>query len=77
MKELTKDQLIDLVYNNCAKVIGLNSNEVKEYILNYIKESGDNWHEMLVKFVTAYGNEIRRECCETFAESLYEIFYAE
>lgn len=77
MKQLEKDQLVDLVFDKCAEIVQLDSEKVKESILNDIKGSEGNWHEMLVKFVTAYGNEMRRECCQTFAEILYEVLYSE
>ncbi len=76
MKQLEKSQLIDLVFSRCAEIIQLNSEKIKESILNEIKGSEDNWNETLVKFVMAYGNEIRRECCQTFAEILYEVLYS-
>lgn len=77
MKKLTKEQLIDLVFNKCAVIVQSNAEQVKESILNDIKGSENNWNEMLVKFVTAYGNEMRRECCQTFAIILYDILYSE
>ena len=77
MKKLTKEQLIDLVFNKCAVIVQSNAEQIKESILNDIKGSEDNWYEALVKFVTAYGNEIKRECCQTFAEILDDILYSE
>lgn len=77
MKQLTKGQLIDLVFNKCAVIVQSNAEQIKEDIWNEIKGSEDNWNEMLVKFVIAYGNEIKRECCQTFAEILYDILYSE
>lgn len=77
MKELTKEQLIDSVFDKCAELVQSNAEQIKESILNNIKESEDNWSKMIVDFVIAYGNEMRRECCQTFAEILYEILYSE
>ena len=77
MKKLTKEQLIDLVFNKCAELVQSNAEQIKESILNDIKGSEENWYEALVKFVTAYGNEIKRECCQTFAIILYDILYSE
>ena len=51
--------------------------QINESILNDIKGSEDDWNEIIVKFVTEYGNEMRRECCQTFAEILYDILYSE
>ena len=77
MKELSKEQLIDLVFNKCGKIVQSNADQMKERILDYIKESENNWNEMLIKFVTAYGDEMRRVCCQTVAETLYDILYSE
>ncbi|MDE7006590.1 MAG: hypothetical protein K2P07_00300, partial [Lachnospiraceae bacterium] len=76
MKQLEKDQLIDLVFDKCVEIVQLNAEKIKESILNDVKEAEDNWNEMLVKFVIAYGNEMRRECCQTFAEILHEVLYS-
>ena len=77
MKQLTKEQLIDLVFNKCAEIVQSNAEQIKEDIWNEIKGSEDNWNEMLVKFIIAYGNEMRREYCQAFAEILYDILYSE
>lgn len=31
---------------------------------------------MIVDFVATYSNEMRRECCQTVAEILYDILYS-
>lgn len=77
MKQLTKEQLIDLVFDKCAEIALSNIEQIKENILNEIKGSENNGNEILVKFVTAYGNEIGRVCCQTIAETLYDILYSE
>ena len=77
MKQLTKEQLIDLVFNKCAVLVQSNAEQIKESILNAIKGSEDDWSKMILAFVTAYGNEMRRECCQIFAEILYDILYSE
>lgn len=77
MKQLTKEQLIDLVFDKCAKIMLSNVEQIKGNILNEIKGSENNGNETLVKFVTAYGNEMRRACCQTIAETLYDILYSE
>lgn len=77
MKQLEKDQLIALVFDRCAEIVQSNAEEIKEGIMNDIKGAEDNWIETIAKFVTAYGNEIRRECCQTFAEILHELLYSE
>lgn len=77
MKHLTKEKIIDLVFNKCAVIVQSNAEQIKEDIWNELKGSEDNWSKMIVKFVIAYGNEIKRECCQTFAEILYDILYSE
>ena len=77
MKQLTKEQLIDLVFDKNAKIREFNSEKMKEHILDYIKVPDNNGYEMLVKFVTAYGDEIKRECCQAIAEILYDVLYSE
>lgn len=76
MKQLEKDQLIDLVFDKCAEIVQLNAEKIKEDIMNEMK-GAENDIELLAKFVTAYGNEMRRECCQTFAEILHEVLYSE
>lgn len=77
MKQLEKDQLIDLVFDRCNEIAIKNSEKFEQRISELVEESQDNGYEMLVKFVTTYGNEIRRECCQTIAEILYDILYSE
>ena len=77
MKQLEKDQLIALVFDRCNKIAIDNSGELKQNISDIVKESQNNGVRMIVDFVTAYGNEIRKECCQTFAEILHELLYSE
>lgn len=77
MKDLTKEQLIDLVFNKCNEIAIKNSEKFEQHISDIVKESQNNGAKMTVDFVMAYGNEIRRECCQTFAEILYDILYSE
>ena len=77
MKQLSKDQLIDLVFDRCNKIAIKNSEEFGERMSNLSKEVQGDGAVMIIKFVTAYGNEMRRECCQTVAEILYDILYCE
>lgn len=54
-----------------------NAEQIKESILNEVKEAEDDWSKMIVKFAISYGNEMRRVCCHTFAGILYDILYSE
>ena len=77
MKQLTKEQLINLVNDNCNEMIKLNKNGMTERILDSIKESGDNCSDLMVKLIVAYGIEIMRACNQVLAETLYDIMYTE
>jgi len=77
MKELTKEQLIDLVFDKCNEIAIENSGKFEQRVSDIVKESQNNGAKMIVDFVTVYGNEIRKVCCQTFAEILYEVLYPE
>ena len=77
MKQLTKEQLTEMVHENCKKIIGLNIDGMAERVQESIKGSGDNCGDLMVKFVVAYGSEIMNECNQVLAETLYDILYTE
>ena len=77
MKQLEKDQLVDLVFDKCEEVARNNLEKFKQHISNIIKESGSDGAKLLIEFVTAYGNEMRKVCCQTVAEILHEVLYSE
>ena len=77
MRQLTKEQLTEMVHDNCKKVIDLNMNGMTERLLESIKGSGDNCSELMVKLVVAYGAEIMNECNQVLSETLYNILYTE
>ena len=77
MKQLTKEQLTDVVYNNWEKVYESNINGKKERLMDSIKGSGDNCAELMVKLIISYGNEIMNECSQVITETLYNILYTE
>lgn len=77
MKQLTKEQLTDVVYNNWKKVFESNINGKKERLMDSIKDSGDNCAELMVKLIISYGNEIMNECSQVISETLYSVLYAE
>ena len=41
MKHLTKDQLIDVIYDNCRKVTELNSERIGERVSDFIGNEKD------------------------------------
>lgn len=77
MKELTKDQLTDLVFERCNKIAIKNSAEFGERMSGLAKKTQNDGAKMMIEFVTAYGNEMRRECCQAVAEILYDVLYCE
>lgn len=77
MKQLSKEQLTDLVFGKCEEIVIDNFEEFKQHMLNLSKETQDDGLKMIVNFVIAYGNEIRRECCKTIVEILYDVLYVE
>lgn len=77
MKQLTKDQMTDLVFDRCNEIAIRNSEKLEQRISDLVKESQDNGAKIIVNFVTVYGNEMRKECCQAVAEVLYEVLYSE
>lgn len=77
MKQLTKEQLTEMVHDNCKKIIDLNLDGMTERLLESIKGDGDNCSDLMVKFVVAYGVEIINACNQVFSETLYNILYTE
>lgn len=77
MRQLTKKELTDVVYNNWEKVFESNINGKKERLMDSIKGSGDNCAELMVKLAVSYGNEIMNECVQVVTETLYNVLYTE
>ena len=77
MKQLAKEQLTEMVHENCKKIIGLNIDGMAERVQESIKDSGDNCGDLMVKLIVAYGAEIMNECNQVLAETLYDILYTE
>lgn len=75
MKQLTKEQLIDLIFDNCKKVTELNSEGLGERVSDYIENEND-FTIAIIKAMAAYGAEIKKECCNILAETLYDVFSA-
>ncbi len=76
MKKLTKEQLANLVHDNCKKIVDLNMNGIMERMSELVKESSD-YDELLVNLVVVYGAEIMDECNQVLTETLYDILYTE
>lgn len=76
MKQLTKEQLIDLVYENCKKVTELNSEKMGERVSGFVGDEKD-FNIAIIKTMAAYGAEIKKECCNILVETLCDMFYSE
>ena len=77
MKQLTKEQLTEMVHDNSKKIIDLNMDGMTERLLESIKGTGDNCSDVMVKFVLAYGAEMMNACNQVLSETLYNILYTE
>ena len=76
MKQLTKEQLTEMVYGTMVKVY--RSNE--ENLMKEICDSGKETDNPCLKIVSArgvFGAEIMRECSQVLIETLYDILYTE
>ncbi len=76
MKKLTKEQLTNLVHDNCKKIVSSNMNRIMERMSELVKKSGD-YDELLVNLIVVYGAEIMDECNQVLSETLYDILYTE
>lgn len=76
MKQLTKEQLTDMIYENWEKVTVSNLTKCKEHMYSSIKET-DHWVGIFFKLMITYGTEIKKECCQVMADTLYDILYSE
>ncbi len=76
MKKLTKEQLTNLVHDNCKKIVSSNMNRIMERMSELVKKSGD-YDELLVNLIVVYGAEIMDECNQILSETLYDILYTE
>ena len=77
MKQLTKEQLTEMVHEKCKKIIGLNIDGMSERVLESIKGSGDNCSSVMINLVVAFGVEIMNECNQVLSETLYDVLYTE
>lgn len=76
MKQLTKEQLTEMVYGTMVNVYRTNEDNLMKEILNSGKET-DNPCLKIVNVMGVFGAEIMRECSEVLIETLYDILYTE
>lgn len=76
MKQLTKEQLMELVYDNCEKATEENM-EYKAKNMENLAKNADSLGASIADVIVAYGEEIKKECCHTFVKTIYDILYGE
>ena len=76
MKQLTKEQLTDLVHDKARKIAEQNIDIMTQKISKSL-EGVNDFNIAIVNAIAVYGAEIEKECCQTVAETLYEILYSE
>lgn len=76
MKQLTKEQLIELIYDKARKIAEQNIDIMTQNISKSL-EGVNDFNIAIVNAMAVYGAEIKKECCKSVAETLYEILYSE
>lgn len=77
MRQLTKEELTNVVYDNWKKVYESNVDGIRERLVDSIIGTGNNCADLMVKISVSYGNEIMNECVQVITETLYSVLYTE
>ena len=77
MRQLTKEELTNVVYDNWKKVYESNVDGIRERLVESIIGTGNNCADLMVKLSVSYGNEIMNECVQVITETLYSVLYTE
>ena len=77
MRQLTKEELANVVYENWKKVYESNVDGIRERLVDSIIGTGNNCADLMVKISVSYGNEIMNECVQVITETLYSVLYTE
>ena len=77
MRQLTKEELTNVVYENWKKVYASNVAGIRERLVDSIIGTGNNCADLMVKLSVSYGNEIMNECVQVITETLYSVLYTE
>ena len=64
MRQLTKEELTNVVYENWKKVYESNVDGIRERLVDSIIGTGNNCADLMVKISVSYGNEIMNECVQ-------------
>ena len=76
MKQLTKEQLTEMVHDTMVKVYRSNEDNLMKKILESGKDT-DNPCLQIVNAMGELGAEIMMECNQVLIETLYNILYTE
>lgn len=76
MKQLSKKELMELIHNKAREIAEQNMNVMTQNISKSL-EGVNDFNIAIVNAMAVYGAEIKKECCQTIAETLYEILYSE
>ena len=76
MKQLTKEQLAEMIHDKARKIAEQNIDIMTQNISKSL-EGVNDFNIAIVNAMAVYGAEIEKECCQTFAEILYDILYSE
>ncbi len=76
MKRLTKKELKNLIHDNMRVIARQNIDTMTQNISKSLEGIND-FNIAIVNAMAVYGAEIEKECCQTVAETLYEILYSE
>lgn len=77
MRQLTKEELTNVVYDNWKKVYESNVDGIRERLVDSIIGTGNNCADLMVKLSVSYGNEIMNECVQVITETLCSVLYTE
>lgn len=77
MRQLTKEELTNVVYENWKKVYESNVDGIRERLVDSIIGTGNNCADLMVKISVSYGNEIMNECVQVITETLYSVLYTD
>lgn len=74
MKQLSKEQLYDLVKDSALTVGEINIDNMLQNLTKAIEGKEDSGATTL-SFISAYGTEITKLWCQILADTLYRVLY--
>ena len=67
---------MELIYDNCEKATEENMESKAKNMMDLVKDT-DDLGKTIADLIVAYGEEIKKECCNAFAETIHDILYNE